>query len=326
MTGALQIYELAGQDLNKVVEVEKPSAFKCGTFGASGILERQLATGDFSGKLCIWDLERLGAPLYSSQAHASIVNAVDGAGGQARGFGAPELVTGGRDGAVRVWDVRQEGAPVSAFEPGEGQQVRDCWSVAFGNSFNDDERCVLAGYDNGDVKMFDLRMNKLRWETNVKNGVCGVEFDRKDIPMNKFLVTCLEAHVHAYDARTHHPTKGFAVCHGKISEGTTTTVWGSKTLPQNRDVVAVQGGDGTLYLYKYRYPDQRSIKDPDGVDMGVPGDLELLNARNLSTQPIGSFDWSPDKEGLCVMSSYDQIGPDDPFGLLMTTSLQQRAR
>ncbi len=33
--------------------------------------------------------------------------------------------------------------------------------VAFGNSFNDEERCVLAGYDNGDVKMFDLRMNKV---------------------------------------------------------------------------------------------------------------------------------------------------------------------
>lgn len=34
--------------------------------------------------------------------------------------------------------------------------------MAFGNSFNDEERCVLAGYDNGDVKMFDLRMNKVR--------------------------------------------------------------------------------------------------------------------------------------------------------------------
>jgi hypothetical protein len=38
----------------------------------------------------------------------------------------------------------------------------DCWSVAFGNSFNDEERCVLAGYDNGDVKLFDLRMNQVR--------------------------------------------------------------------------------------------------------------------------------------------------------------------
>ena len=124
MTGALQVWELVGPDLKKVVEVEKPSAFKCGTFGASGISDRNLATGDFSGKICIWDLEHLGKPVYQTQAHASIINAIDGCGGQARGYGAPELVTCGRDGAVRVWDVRQEGAPVAAFEPKEGQQVR----------------------------------------------------------------------------------------------------------------------------------------------------------------------------------------------------------
>jgi len=42
-----------------------------------------------------------------------------------------------------------------------------------GNSFNDDERFVAAGYDNGDIKMFDLRMMSLKWETNVKSGVSG---------------------------------------------------------------------------------------------------------------------------------------------------------
>lgn len=52
---------------------------------------------------------------------------------------------------------------------------------------------MLAGYDNGDVKMFDLRMNAVRWQANVGNGVCGVQFDRQDIEMNKFAVTCLES-------------------------------------------------------------------------------------------------------------------------------------
>lgn len=45
------------------------------------------------------------------------------------------------------------------------------------------------------------------YETNVKNGVCGVSFDRKDIPMNKFVVSCLEAQFHVFDARTQHPQK-----------------------------------------------------------------------------------------------------------------------
>ena len=40
-----------------------------------------------------------------------------------------------------------------------------------GNAFNAHERCVCAGYDNGDIKMFDLRTMGLKWETNVKNGV-----------------------------------------------------------------------------------------------------------------------------------------------------------
>lgn len=43
--------------------------------------------------------------------------------------------------------------------------------VFAGNSFDDEERCVVAGYDNGDIKLFDLRKMSLRWETNVKNGV-----------------------------------------------------------------------------------------------------------------------------------------------------------
>lgn len=40
-----------------------------------------------------------------------------------------------------------------------------------GNSYNTEERCVCSGYDNGDVKLFDLKTMSLRWETNIKNGV-----------------------------------------------------------------------------------------------------------------------------------------------------------
>ena len=59
-------------------------------------------------------------------------------------------------------------------------------------------------------------------------------------------------------------------------------------------------------MYKYNYPASRTKQDADGVDMGVAGTVELLNSRVVSTQPIVSFDWSPDKEGLAVMSCLDQ--------------------
>ena len=37
------------------------------------------------------------------------------------------------------------------------------------------------------MKLLDLVAGKLRFETNVSNGVCGVEFDRNDIEMNKLV-------------------------------------------------------------------------------------------------------------------------------------------
>jgi len=138
----------------------------------------------------IYDLEHIDKPIYSQQAHTSIINAIDGCGGLDIGYGAPEIVTGGRDGCVRLWDPRVS-EPVLALEPGEGQSARDCWTVAFGNSFSDDDRCIAAGYDNGDVKLFDLRTNSMRYETNVSNGVTNIEFDRKDIEMNKMGVCTL---------------------------------------------------------------------------------------------------------------------------------------
>lgn len=70
-----------------------------------------------------------------------------------------------------VWDVRQKHDPVSRIEAVDSETKRDCWTVAFGNSYNSEQRVVCAGYDNGDVKMFDLRTNTVRWEANVKNGV-----------------------------------------------------------------------------------------------------------------------------------------------------------
>ena len=62
---------------------------------------------------------------------------------------------------------------------------------------------VLAtGYDNGGVKVFDLKQNMLMWETNLKNGVYGLEFDRKYILMNKLRVATLEGKFTFFNLRT----------------------------------------------------------------------------------------------------------------------------
>lgn len=84
-----QVYELDGAELTLSKEIEKPSSFKCGTFGASSLVDRRLATGNFAGQLQIWDLEHTQKPVYDVQAHASIVNQMDGFGGQASWCGRP---------------------------------------------------------------------------------------------------------------------------------------------------------------------------------------------------------------------------------------------
>lgn len=302
-TGAIQIYEISKGEVNLIKEVEKSKAYKCGTFGASSLRERHLATGDFDGRMQVWDLQDLSFPIYSVQAHKDIINSMDGIGGMSIGYGAPEIVTGGRDGCVKVWDTRQKNKPVAVIETAEEKNKRDCWCVCFGNSYNSEERVVCAGYDNGDLKMFNLKNMQLQWETNLKNGVCGVEFDRKDIPMNKVVATTLESKFHLFDVKTQHPKKGFPCLTEKAHKA---TVWSVRHLPQNREIFVTTGGAGSLCLWKYNYPAKRIQSDGDGLPVGVVGNLTLLQNMTVSTQPVSSFDWSPDKQGLAVCTSFDQ--------------------
>jgi len=302
-TGAIQVFEMSQKELKVTKSYEKKESLKCCTFAASSLQERHLATGSFSGKLETWDLERGEMPVYSVKAHTEIINCIDGCGGLGIGIGAPEIVTGSRDGAVKVWDVRQNDDPVALMQPKEGEARRDCWAVAFGNAYTESERVIAAGYDNGDIKLFDLRNMQVRWEHNIKNGVCGLQFDRKDILMNKLVATSLESKFHTFDMRTQHLKNGFPSVTEKAHKS---TVWGVRHLPQNRDIFVTLGGNGSIALWKYNYPKERTKQDADGVEMGVAGTLDQVNNVVLGTQPIAALDWSPDKEGLCVCSGFDQ--------------------
>lgn len=299
-TGVVQVLALEKGRLEVKSEKETAAGIKCATFRASEFEDRRLATGDYNGSLCLWDLDRAERPTFEVKAHAGMVNCIDGCGGLNIGGGAPELATGSRDGTVRVWDPRQR-EPVASLEPAEGEGGRDCWAVAFGNSFSDEERCLAAGYDNGDVKLLDLRTGTLRWEANVGNGVVGLEFDRRDIKMNKLAVTGLEAAFRVYDMTVEEDA---ASVDGKAHKS---TVWGAHHLPQDRDTFVTAGGNGTLDAWRYVYPDKRKVKDEkSGKERGVPGTLTRLGGKRLSEQPVVSFDWNADKRGLYVAATLDQ--------------------
>ena len=60
--------------------------------------------------------------------------------------------------------------------------------------------------------------------------VCGVEFDRKDIMMNKLVATTLESKFHVFDVRTQHPEKGFASLSEKVCVINFTVQWSLLTI------------------------------------------------------------------------------------------------
>ena len=86
--------------------------------------------------------------------------------------------------------------------------------------------------------------------------------------MNKLGAATLEGKFSIFDLRTFSPTTGYA---SMTELGQKATLWGVKHTPQNRDLFVTLGGNGTLNLYKYVYPSQRSLKDPEGNERGVMG-------------------------------------------------------
>ena len=52
---------------------EKKFGFKCATFGASSMTQREIATGDYEGNLQIFDLDRLDKPVHNFKQDKNIV-------------------------------------------------------------------------------------------------------------------------------------------------------------------------------------------------------------------------------------------------------------
>lgn len=72
----------------------------------------------------------------------------------------------------------------------------------------------------------------------------------------------------------------------------------------------------SLLNYFSNYPEKRKIVDTDGIDQGVVGNLTLLQNITVSSQPVSSLDWSPDKQGLAVCTAFDQC-----LRVIITTKL-----
>ena len=299
--GIVQIYNLLNGKLELFSEFLKSNGFKCMTFGSSSFASRDLAVGDFEGNLYVYDLER-GSPSFEmKKAHKLIINAIDGIGGSTNRKGPPEIVTASRDGTAKVWDVRMKKQAMLLDQHDKTAQ-HECWAVSFGNAYSQSNRDVCLGYDNGDVKLFDIKMNKVIWETNLKQGICSIEFDKKDCQMDKLAVTTLESKVVIFNMVTYHPELGFSYLNDTVHSS---TIWGTKFLPQNKDTFISMGGNGGVSLYKYIYPMKKFILDENNMPKGNVGTLSIIKTKKISSQPIVGFDWHQEKTGLASLISLD---------------------
>ncbi|CAB4396951.1 WD40 repeat-like protein [Rhizophagus irregularis] len=284
-TGLFQVYELNEQELMLIKERETGGALKCGTFGASSLNARHLATGDFDGRLALWDLEYTEAPVFSIKAHSSIINDIDGCGGSiTSSHGPPELATASRDGTVKIWDIRQKNQPVIKIDSmEEAKGSRDTWCVAFGNAWNNKERVLAAGYDSGEIKLFDLKAMSTLSELTISSGVVSLEFDRQYTKLNRLTVGSLKT-LEVFEINEEDKLKSLAT--GKHEDDTTN--WCVRHVPQSPNLFMASTSSGAVNLYQ--------IKNKS---------LKLMTSATVTEQPVASVDWHINKSGLTVFTSFD---------------------
>ncbi|KAF9295576.1 hypothetical protein BGZ74_010750 [Mortierella antarctica] len=281
-------------------ETEKKSQFKCGTFRASGSHPPRLVTGDFDGRVGLWDLNRTEVPLSLLEAHTDIVTCIDGAGaGSLASLQLPrqEFVTGCRDGVVKLWDTRQKDQAVSVMAPKKGYG-HEVWSVSMNTqSSSSDDLLVAAGYDNGDIRVLDLAAGKLLFETNVKHGVCSVEFDRRRGTSKRLIATTMEGTLHSFDLGGSISESNATVEETiTVQTGDESTLWQARHVPQRQDIFAVTDGGGNIHLY----------------EQGDAGSLiKSRGVHQFAKEAILSLEFNDDLEGLfvtCDLSNTLRIG------------------
>ena len=146
-------------------------------------------------------------------------------------------------------------------------------------------------------------MDKLIYGENFKGGICSIEFDKKNIPINKMVASTLDSKIYLFDLKNLEKNNN-SRCEKLSDEIYNTTIWGTKFIPQKRDFFISMGGNGSLNLYRYNNNDFNYIEECDKNKKN--GKINLISSNIICTQPIIGFDWHNIKLGLSCLVAFDR--------------------
>lgn len=123
--------------------------------------------------------------------------------------------------------------------------------MAFGNSFDANERFVIGAYENSDLSIFDLRTLKPIVNCRAVHAICSMETKNKYGKMQTLVCGASRGHLKVYEFDENwKPTfsnKTIPTKEGKLS----TTIWCVRHLPQNPDIFATCDGSGSVRLWNH---------------------------------------------------------------------------
>lgn len=113
-----------------------------------------------------------------------------------------------------------------------------------------------------------MRNLRVRWESNVRNGVCSLETNNKYEPLKKLVASTTYGGINVFDfSDTHTGGQSAVSCISKLDADElpaiqrnhinneknaieiTPTIWCVRHLPQNRHVFATCGGSGNVRIW-----------------------------------------------------------------------------
>ncbi|KAN0015990.1 hypothetical protein ACTFIU_005940 [Dictyostelium citrinum] len=293
--GDIKIHQLDFDDtsgdpkLNLVYENEFTNPFRClSFFKQPNQLQQQqnnrrFITGDFNGQISEWDSDICDIPIWGIKgAHQGSISAIDA-------YGDHLVVCSGKDGTIKVYDTRikpnngdNSSSPISTFQQ---TNKNGCWSICT----NDNN--IIAGFENGDLNIYNLKTNSIQSTHKVNGGICSIDSNDRSNILNQFLITTNKSFITTLSLNNN-TNNNLEFKDYEINKNENQTIWSGIYSPWNKkdneNIFTVCEGDGSVSMYR--------------------DDFKLIDKVIVSNSPILQLDYSKDRKGLlCCISLKKQL-------------------